>query len=764
MLLAVMIAIPFSFTYGNAERVYADQITHTSPNNRVACLLCGNTATVISPDNALNPAAEYARLRSSPGLLLGLGSYEGRIELAFPSIRPANSSVYVRINQADGLLDFLLGGSLGSSLANLVASLLLGNQSIAVEARHGASIVHTWNSTDGMASQRTKVVVDKEGNHYLMVTPPASFDRVRIFNKTGALLGIGSEVTLDVYHAFHFSDTSCLLPEFTSFDGTSGLNLELIPTNQNLGNAIDNDISTYSEYSSGLIGVGLTSSLTQYIYFSGISMPSNDVNLAFSFINTLVNVGLLQTALENVTIEAFLGGESVHQETLDSHRLVGLLGLVELDLLTLLGDYGFIEIPLTIDSPFDRIAISYGSFVEINAIGGFRLHEVSVSPSAPISTDDFEMYKEVCAGQSASFMTPSEAGLVFDWYDSPFDGNLLMSSLSGEEVDFENIESDLEFFVSARMEGCSHSSVRGLVKIQANDVPTNEELDITPEGAITIDEWGNFVYLEGQGIVRIVPNYLQDIPGDFNWYWDESLLIPMESSYVDGDGVEYSISDDGTLEIHNPIYKDGDDKYKFFLEYITPQGCYISEEVSFQNLSIILPLEPVFNLEVGIKNDFLVNVKWESDVENGAFVVERADSNLNFEEIGLLKVEEHDGQFELEDDSFRQGNNYYRVKYLSDGINISETELVKIFIDLKHEALHRIYPNPFINNITVSVIGDQNSHDRFVISDMTGKVFMEGEIKEKSISIDDLQWMPSGLYLFKMFSHRSVESTLIIKK
>src|SRR5699024_11788822 len=59
------------------------------------------------------PIYTYARLLASPGLLAGLASYKGVIELKFPDTRPAGSWSYVQIDGDVSLLRALLGGSLG---------------------------------------------------------------------------------------------------------------------------------------------------------------------------------------------------------------------------------------------------------------------------------------------------------------------------------------------------------------------------------------------------------------------------------------------------------------------------------------------------------------------------------------------------------------------------------------------------------------------------------------------------------------------------
>src|SRR5690606_32708864 len=61
-----------------------------------------NQPTVQTPGNASSDNGDYARVLASPGVLLGGGSYTGKIELRFSNPVPANQWSYVRIGANDG--------------------------------------------------------------------------------------------------------------------------------------------------------------------------------------------------------------------------------------------------------------------------------------------------------------------------------------------------------------------------------------------------------------------------------------------------------------------------------------------------------------------------------------------------------------------------------------------------------------------------------------------------------------------------------------
>lgn len=760
-----------AFQVSAAEKIYAGLVTHTSGNTQTSLIGCGPLGlspcykpTVNNPLHAISNVPNYARLFASPGLLVGLGSYDGIIELEFPETRPANSTVYIRIGQGNGLLDYLIGGSLAESLAGLAGSLLFGNQIISVQAKNGNSTIETFSSTSDFGSDRAKIVVDKNGYFYLAVTPSSEFNRVRVVNSASSLAGLGTEFTLDVYHAFYFSESSCVTPEFTSFDGSSGLNLELLPSNQNLGKAIDGDLDTFSEFSAGLIDVGLGSNLIQHVYFSGPSQQHDDLNLTFSFSNLLANVGLLQSSLESVRVVAFLEGESVYDESLDIYEVLDLLGIVDLDLLGLLGDYGYIQIPVKTGSPFDRVSISYQSFIEINAIGGFRLHDVSVSYGFPEVSEDFSLSHEICSGQNLSLITPDYPGMTFEWYDAPFGGNHLGTTQAGEWLDFENIEESLALYVSAKRVGCIQESVRGYVEVSAFENPSSENIEITPQGEAMIDDWGNLVYVEGSGVVRLVPAYNDALSGTFTWYWDENLLIPVINGQIDDDGVLYFLEDDEVFEIHNPVYKDGDDAYTFFVEYLTPSGCYASKEVSFENLSIILPIDPVSDFSARKINLFEIELSWESDIQNGKLFLERADDQLDFKILKTIDLNsESSSNYFYKDSDFNQGNNYYRIKFLDHLGNQHFSDLRRVFIPDAPGLKVAVYPNPFTDKISISPIYSEQEFEHFTLTTVQGEVLVNGQLKNQIIVLDQLNYLSKGVYLLRLKSLSSTKTIKLLK-
>src|SRR5699024_4095949 len=157
------------------NKILANQVSYKSGNDKMTSLTgCGALGlgpcydpTVENPNNALVDNNTYATLLASPGVALGLGSYEGVIELQFPQTIPAEQWSYVRIGGDSNLFDDLLGGGLGNALGDVLQVVLIGNQEITIDARMGSTSVLSRSSTQEFSGDRVKMLRTGVG-YYLL--------------------------------------------------------------------------------------------------------------------------------------------------------------------------------------------------------------------------------------------------------------------------------------------------------------------------------------------------------------------------------------------------------------------------------------------------------------------------------------------------------------------------------------------------------------------------------------------------------------------
>src|SRR5699024_1879345 len=174
--LLLLILLPLGNLNAEAqEKVLADEVTHTSGNKPQ--LIGNGPPTVEDPNNALQDDNSYARLLASPGLVAGLGGFNGVIELKFAETLPADTWSYMHIDGDSDLLRALLGGSLGELLGDVLGYVLIGNQEITIDARMGSNSILSRSSTQGFDTDRVKLLQNGEGDYLLAIKPDQDYDR-----------------------------------------------------------------------------------------------------------------------------------------------------------------------------------------------------------------------------------------------------------------------------------------------------------------------------------------------------------------------------------------------------------------------------------------------------------------------------------------------------------------------------------------------------------------------------------------------------------
>lgn len=293
-------------------------------------------ASVISDQNHVDLASNSidgnlttkAHIRASSGILIGVGAYSGELELQFPSTLPANTTSFVKIQSDDNLLPALLGGSLGGVLSDVLGIVLIGNQEFTVQAKNQNAVVLEGNSQiiNDFAIPRLKIVINASNEYFIAITPSQAYNRIKITNRLGSLVGLNNTKKVYVYDAFYIdTPDACGGASYTSYDG-SGLNLDLL----SLGGAgvfnpnyvLDSNENNFSRLSLGILG--LAASIEQTVYFDGASQPTDQFFIKMKIDPALLALGVAN----NIQISAHNKANLVQSVNLNS--------LLNLDLLTLL--------------------------------------------------------------------------------------------------------------------------------------------------------------------------------------------------------------------------------------------------------------------------------------------------------------------------------------------------------------------------------------------------------------------------------------------
>ncbi len=332
-------------------------------------------SNVTSSSNSIDSnTGTYSELEAGTGIIIGIGSYSAHIEIQFPTVVPANQTSYVRIETEDNILSSLMGGTLGNLLSGISGVALVGNQEFGVEAKNGATVVLSGNSTNPLsfAGERLKVVVDTNNHTYLAITPNQPYQSIRITNYVGSLVGLGVKKRLRVWDPYYVVAESDTAPQFTSYDA-AGISLELLNLGggaNHLERAVDGNETSHSTLSLGVVSVA--SNITQRFYFEGFSQSDDVFTVRLGMDPALLAITLGQ----GVRIRTQNGAIVVTNDTLQA--LLTLANINDLQ------SGNPTTISITPGAPVDRLVVELNGLLGVTVSQSLDIHEVS-KPSSDIT-------------------------------------------------------------------------------------------------------------------------------------------------------------------------------------------------------------------------------------------------------------------------------------------------------------------------------------------------------------------------------------------
>ncbi|MGJ1198800.1 immunoglobulin domain-containing protein, partial [Sphingobacterium spiritivorum] len=375
--LICMLALLF---YGMAGTAYAQRVYATAQLNSV-----GSNSSISGAANSTDTDYTNSTLITVPGLVGG-ATWQ---QLIFPSTTvPAGSTVFIRLSSGTGLL----GGS------------------ISYQAYKNA----TTSAAGTTAATTTANFTDRNGNSFIAVTSSEAFNAVRITISGGLL----ATTSANVFYAFYEPpNTNCSTIAGTSVRVTG---VALLGSISNPEYAIDESLTTASNFAGGLLGVG--SELIQMVYFTNKSNVNDEVSVTFSVPPApLLALGLFN----NVTLNVYNG------TTLVSTGNVG--SLLSLDLLSLLRNGKRQTVSFKPTATFDRVEVVYATGVGL--LNNFKLHEVARTPAKPTTPVAYPSVINACDGETVNISASSaSSGAVLKWYKDSIGGTPVRTSSSNTDV------------------------------------------------------------------------------------------------------------------------------------------------------------------------------------------------------------------------------------------------------------------------------------------------------------------------------------------
>ena len=393
-----------------AQAGYA-QVNYVYPHNAVG-------SRVDNPTNALSNDNSFAKVKSYGGLALGLGAYDGKLELTFPNTIPANQETYIRLGFNPDVLNAILGGGLGTVLADVLGTVILGDHFFDVRAYEAnQERIKVLSNNLNHFTDRSRMVQNQHGQYLLALKPAASYNKIVVQDKTRALL-LGSSNFTEVYNAYTSTGSDpCNQILHTYYDANGGLlTLDLLGLARggvtNAYKAIDSDANSFSEISLGLLAVA--GEISQTIK---LETPLNN-EMQFHLTMQVGNPALLQLGINSdaISVQALRNGNVVYEKPINKDFL-------SLDLLGLLSNNQKARIPFYPSTAFDEVRVVLKSTVDLNLTKTTKIYDIQ------FTSYNAELALEGCGSVSLRDAVPNlQDNINYEFFD--MDGNAISAELA----------------------------------------------------------------------------------------------------------------------------------------------------------------------------------------------------------------------------------------------------------------------------------------------------------------------------------------------
>lgn len=463
-----------------ADRVQAQVYANTQSNNTYGCIITCGTSGVTGAPNAVSVSLTDSAVVRSAKAILGATGGNAYLQLNFATPIPAGGTVYVKIGTptATGLLTPLLG------------ILGLAGSNISVDAYTGTTL------TSASANNNLLMLRNASNELFLRITPPVAagtYSGVRVNASAPVLELLASILTVPVYYAMYNSSvpTCTEQPVYTDLGAVSGVNVNLTTAVVNPHYAIDNSNATAAVLTPGTLSVGSTTSQT--IYFSNLSVATDEVRVLLSVPPSILSLGLFN----NIHVQTFNGNTATSTVQPVSNSLLGL------DLLGLFGSNAVIPVYFKTTSAFDKVVISTTAFVGAVGQNTVNVYDVRRVPAKPTFTNPLNDTVTICPGTAASLAVDAPlSGNTLNWYASSSLTDVTVIN-TGTTYTTPVLNTATTYWVATKNANCPTESDRVPLRVLMNTLPvapgftgpvtvckdSTKTLTVTTPAANTVYRW-----------------------------------------------------------------------------------------------------------------------------------------------------------------------------------------------------------------------------------------------------------------------------------
>jgi uncharacterized protein len=187
----------------------------------------------------------------------------------------------------------------------------------------------------------------------------------------------------------------------------------------------------------------------------------------------------------------------------------------------------------------------------------------------------------------------------------------------------------------------------------------------------------------------------------------------------------------------------------------------------------LLSVLPVSLVEFkGIMEGNTTKLSWitGNEINTNFYDVEYSTDGTNYSKTGTIPARGNNNSttnYFFQHNNLSASINYYRLKAVDNDGKFTYSKILMFRSDISVNA-KSVYPNPFLDYITVSVHSDKKAVSLISLTDYTGRVISSKNVLlEKGIntfSLDNLPPLPKGIYIMSVYNNESKTVLNVLKK
>ncbi len=174
----------------------------------------------------------------------------------------------------------------------------------------------------------------------------------------------------------------------------------------------------------------------------------------------------------------------------------------------------------------------------------------------------------------------------------------------------------------------------------------------------------------------------------------------------------------------------------------------------WENAAIVLPVKWI-SVNGKLNTQKLAELNWKVQEDNVAkYEIEKSTNGNLFEKIGSVSSKgDGENDYNFIDSKLLTGTAFYRIKQIDKDGKASYSIYIKLMAD--RSSIINIYPDPFKDNITIS-IGSDLLKTNVILADINGKQLQTFTLNQLSQSLN-MSAYASGIYIFKFKNGAAVK-------